>query len=33
MDFAADSEEPEYDWMDAETRAKIRRPTPHSSAV
>lgn len=27
-----DAEEPDYDWMDAETWAKIRKPRPHSSA-
>lgn len=32
VDFPADAEEPDYDWMDAETWAKIRKPRPHSSA-
>ena len=31
-EFPADPEESEYDWMDAETWAKIRKPGPHSSA-
>ncbi|MFF5794647.1 hypothetical protein ACFY5D_21595 [Paeniglutamicibacter sp. NPDC012692] len=31
LEFPADSEESEYDWMDAETWAKIRKPEPHSS--
>lgn len=31
-EFPADPEESEYDWMDAETWAKIRKPRPHSSA-
>lgn len=31
-EFPADAEEPDYDWMDAETWAKIRKPRPHSSA-
>jgi hypothetical protein len=32
LEFPSDSEEPEYDWMDAETWAKIRQPEPHSHA-
>lgn len=31
LEFPADSEEPEYDWMDAETWSKIRKPEPYSS--
>ncbi|MBT2513098.1 hypothetical protein [Arthrobacter sp. ISL-30] len=32
MEFPADPEEPEYDWMDVEIWAKIRKPGPHLSA-
>ncbi|MFC7848217.1 hypothetical protein ACFUTU_07025 [Arthrobacter sp. NPDC057388] len=31
-EFPADPVEPEYDWMDAEDWAKIRKPKPHPSA-